>query len=152
MKTRNRVMMMTAVLLIGLVLWLPGLRLPRVAAQSAGLKGSYGVTLTQLYNGGNNPGAVVGVFTFDGAGNVTASFTNVQPDPDPKATTVQVSAGQLTGTYTVNADGTGTLTIPNQSGPTSTISYVITDGGASLFFLLTGGSGNNVQTGTARKQ
>ena len=39
---------------------------------------------------------------------VTASAASVQPEPN--ATTVQVlTAGQLTGTYTVNTDGAGTM-------------------------------------------
>jgi hypothetical protein len=37
---------MTAVLLIGVALWLPRLQSQRVTAQSAGLTGSYGFNLT----------------------------------------------------------------------------------------------------------
>jgi hypothetical protein len=153
MKNRSRVIIMMAVLLIGILVWLPGLRSRQVAAQSAGLKGSYGFTQARLYAGDDNPAAVIGVVTFDGAGNATGSATSVQHDTEPMATTVHVQAAQFTGTYTVNADGTGTLAIPNPGGPTNTISFVITDGGSSLFFLQTGGgNNNNVVSGTARKQ
>lgn len=147
MKNRSRVIIMTAVLLIGIALWLPGLRSRRVAAQSAGLTGSYGFTQTDL----SNPSATVGVITFDGAGNVTGSVTSVQPDPSPNATAVVVQAGQFTGTYTVNPDGTGTLTL-QLGGPTpNTSSFVITDGGSGLMFVNTGGGGkgNDLRTGTA---
>src|SRR5579864_2772900 len=107
---RTRVIIMTAVLLIGVALWLPRLQSQRVTAQSAGLTGSYGFNLTVVPVAGF-AAAFLGVVTFDGAGNATASFTIVQNDPDPNASTVQVQAGgQNTGTYTVNADGTGTMT------------------------------------------
>jgi hypothetical protein len=153
MKNSSRVMIMTAVLLIGMALWLPGLRSRRVAAQSAGLMGAYGFTAIVPYAGGNsNVGiAIVGVITFDGAGNVTGSETVVSPDPSPNATTVNVQAVPFTGTYTVNADGTGTMKV--QVGPQMTIpvSFVITDGGSGVMFVQTGG-GNYLLTGTARKQ
>jgi hypothetical protein len=147
MKNHSRVIIMTVVLLIGVALWLPGLRSRRVAAQSAGLTGSYGVTLTAL----DTPIVNLGVFTFDGAGNVSASFTNVKPDPNPNATTVQVKALQLTGSYTVNADGTGTVTLPIPGGQDFVISFVITDGGSSLMLVVSGGD-PDVVTGTARRQ
>jgi hypothetical protein len=114
--------------------------------------GSYGFTLTQTYDGGNAPGALIGVATFDGAGNVTSSSTIVQVDGNPQATTVQVSqSGQTSGTYTVNADGTGTMTFSGNGGRTQ-ISFVITDGGSGLMVVPTGGFGNHLLTGTARKQ
>lgn len=56
-------------------------------------------------NGQNNvPNAAVGVFTFDGAGNVSVSYTVVV---NGGARTTSVPD---TGTYTVNSDCTGTLT------------------------------------------
>jgi hypothetical protein len=60
---------------------------------------------------------------------------------------VQVKTRQLTGTYTVNADGTGAVTIPG-----GTVAFVITDGGSGLMLLPTAGFGNTLVTGTARKQ
>jgi hypothetical protein len=68
-----------------------------------------------IYSGMNAPGhsvtgkntfgnAAVGVFTFDGAGNVTASYTVVF---NGHATSTSVPD---TGTYTVNSDCTGTTT------------------------------------------
>jgi hypothetical protein len=53
----------------------------------------------------------------EGAGNFTGSSTTVQPSPDSNAATPQVRAGeQFTGTYMVNADGAGTLKVPNPAG------------------------------------
>jgi hypothetical protein len=149
MKNCGRVIVMTAVLLIGIALWMPGLRSRRVAAQSAGLTGSYGFTLIQTWDGGDLPGALLGVLTFDGAGKFTGSVTQAVVVPDPKATTPQVQAGQqFSGTYTVNADGTGIAT--QQDG--TTVSFVTTDGGSGLMLLPTAGFGNHLLTGTARKQ
>jgi hypothetical protein len=148
-----RVMILTAILLIGAAAWLPGLRSRRVAAQSPALMGSYGFLLTQEFAGGDLPGALLGVATFDGAGNVTSSLTQVQVDGNPQATTVQTGqSGQTAGTYTVNADGTGTMTFPQNGGTPTTIAFVITDGGAGILVLPTGGFGNHLLTGTARKQ
>jgi hypothetical protein len=153
MKNRMRVVIMTAVLLIGMAVWLPGLRSRRVAAQSPVLMGSYGFLLTQEFSAGDTPGALLGVATFDGAGNVTSSLTQVQVDGNPQATTVQTGqSGQTTGTYTVNADGTGTMTFPQNGGTPTTIAFVITDGGAGIMVLPTAGFGNHLLTGTARKQ
>jgi hypothetical protein len=55
------------------------------------------------------------------------------------------------GTYTVNADGTGTLMIQVPGTPTIPVAIVVTDGGSSLMFVQTG-VGNSLLAGTARKQ
>jgi hypothetical protein len=147
---RNRVVMMTAVLLIGLALWLPGgLRPRRVAAQSPILMGSYGFSITAP-----PLGAVQGVVTLDGAGNATSSGgISVGLDPDPNATGPQVQPTKGNqGTYTVNTDGTGTITLQNPNGKVTTLSFVSTDGGSQLMLVVTAGLGNAVGTGTARKQ
>jgi hypothetical protein len=112
--------------------------------------GSYGFTAP--YAGvTSNLGAIIGVITFDGAGNLTGSQTLVSPDPSPNATTVQVQGVSFSGTYTVKADGTGTMQV--QVGPELTvpISFVITDGGFGAMFVQTGGA-NVLVTGTARRQ
>ena len=154
MKNSSRVIVMTVVLLIGISVWLPGLRLRRVGAQGPpALMGSYGFSALAPYAGTNNssPLAALGVLTFDGAGNIMGSETVVQPDTSPNPTTVQSQTVRFVGTYTVNADGTGTLIIQISGGPTIPVSFVITDGGAGLMFVQTGGS-NSLLTGTARKQ
>lgn len=150
MTNRVRVMIMTVALLIGTALLLPWRR--HVAAQNNGLSGSYGFNATQLYAGRGTPAGIVGVITFDGAGNLAGSFTIAQPDSDPQAQTVQSQGAQLSGTYIVNADGTGTMNIQVQNGPTVPVSFVATDGGSNLMLLVTGGIGNILEVGTARKQ
>jgi hypothetical protein len=155
MKNSARAIVMTALLVSAIVLWLPGLRSQRVAAQSAGLKGSYGFSASTTYTGGNNSGglALVGVLSFDGSGNATGSETVVQPDSSPSATTVQSFVIPLTGTYTVNGDGTGIMNltpgVPNATP--DTVSFVLTDGGSAIMFVQSAG-GNFLLTGTARKQ
>jgi len=155
MKNRSRVIIMTAVLLIGMAIWLPGLRSWRVRAQSPTLAGSYGFSITVPYAGNDNgTGVIQGVVTLDGAGNATGGGgVSVGVDPDPNATGPQVQPTQSNqGTYTVNPDGTGTITFQNPNGKTTSISFVITDGGSQLMLVVTAGLGNAVGTGTARKQ
>ena len=147
---KNRVLMMTVALLIGLVLWLPALRPRRVAAQGPTIAGSYGFSIAA----GPALGVIQGVITLDGAGNVTAgSGITVAFSSDPNATVPDVQPTKpSTGTYTVNPDGTGTITLQNPNGKVTTISFVMTDGGAQLMCVVTAGLGNIVGTGTARKQ
>jgi len=152
---RKRVMMMTTVLLIAIAVWMPGLRSRRVAAVSSTLSGAYSFSITVPYAGNNNgTGTIQGTVTLDGMGNVPSSGgIIVTPDPDPNATSPQVQP--LTsnpGTYTVNADGTGTMTFTDQSGKVFSLSFAITDGGSQLMLVATTGLGNVVGTGTARKQ
>jgi hypothetical protein len=66
---------------------------------------------------------------------------------------VQTQAGQqFIGTYTVNANGTGTIAIPGERGGNVEIyTFVMTDGGSGFMFVLSAG-GNYLLTGTARKQ
>jgi hypothetical protein len=152
---RNRVIIMTAVLLIGTVLWMPGLRSRRVAAQSPTLMGSYGFSIAVPYAGNDNgTGVIQGVFTLDGAGNATGSGgISVGVDPDPNATVPQVQPTRGNqGTYTVNPDGTGTVTLQSPNGKTTSLSFVVTDGGSQLLLVVTGGLGNAVGSGIARKQ
>ena len=158
MKNAIRVLMLVAVLLIGIALSFPEFRLPRVAAQGPALTGSYGFSgSSTVFAPASNtsPIAVVGVLRFDGAGNVTGSETVVQPDTTPNATNVQSFPLQLSGTYTLNADGTGTLNltiqIPNSMPIGVTVSFVITDGGSGFLFVQTSG-GNSLFAGSGRKQ
>jgi hypothetical protein len=148
MKKANRVFIMTAVVSIGLALWLPGFR-SRVTAQSSTLAGSYGFSITA-----GSVGVIQGVITLDGAGNATTGSgitTTVSSDPNATVPDVQ-PAKPSTGTYTVNPDGTGTITLQNANGKVTSISFVMTDGGSQLMVVVTAGIGNIVGTGTARKQ
>jgi len=150
MRSRTRLTIMTAVLLAGAALWLPLLHSRRVAAQTTSLMGSYGFLVADY----SNPQATQGVFTFDGAGNLTSNITNVRSDPSPNATTVLVQTVPVPGTYTVNSDGTGVIVLNVPGGLVINVAFVITDGGSNLILLSTGGTtgaANDVSSGFARK-
>jgi hypothetical protein len=118
------------------------------AGQSGSLKGSYGFQL----NNSPLPAGTIGVANFDGAGNVAVSFTSVGVGIDPSQP--PISRGTLTGIYSTNPDGSGTINFPAQSGQSgnSAFAFVITDGGSGLLLLQTDGTGSNVSFGTARLQ
>ena len=64
---------------------------------------------------------VVGVFSFDGSGNVTGSFT--QYDSNKNGAGPKTSTGTASGTYTVNLNGTGAI---NFTAPeTATFAFAI---------------------------
>ena len=146
--------MLTATLLIGAALWLPGLWSRRVAAQTLNLSGPYGFSLTQVPSSGETPTGMTGVLSFDGNGNLVGNATNVLVGTDPNQTTVKVQPFQFFGTYVINTDGTGVLTAPTggDGQASQTIAFVIIDSGSALMLLPTGGFGNRLLTGTARKQ
>jgi hypothetical protein len=118
------------------------------AAQAGSVKGSYGFQL----NNSPVPAGTIGVANFDGKGNVAVSFTSVGVGSDPNQPPVM--SGTLTGTYSTNPDGSGTISFPAQSGQSgnSAFAFVITDGGSGALLLQTNGTGSNVSFGTARLQ
>ena len=115
------------------------------AAYAGPVKGSYGYQFTNS----PIPAGIVGVASFDGAGNVASSLTFVglsgaggQPS---------LFSGTQTGTYSINPDGSGAFTVSGQSG-TQTYAFVMTDGGSGVLLLQTNRAGNGVSFGTARLQ
>jgi len=108
------------------------------------LNGSYGVQLTKS---APTQGTSLQVVSFDGAGNVTASGTFVDPGPT-------VASGTLTGTYSVNPDGTGTITFPPQAGSLmgQTWAFLITGGHSGLLALQTNRAGDGTLSGIGRLQ
>ncbi len=90
--------------------------------------------------------AAVGVATFDGAGIVSLSYTVVF---NGKATTISPPD---TGTYTVNSNCTGTLTIVNVTSPGENAHYttVILGGGTELMAIST--NNEATQTVSVKKQ
>jgi hypothetical protein len=106
-------------------------------------RGAYG------YQSNNTPfpGSSIGVDSFDSAGNFTMSFTFVGSGGNQ-------STGTFTGTYAVDSDGTGTITIPPQGTQEAGATYVFVaiDGGTGILFLQTNRAGNGVSYGTARLQ
>jgi hypothetical protein len=109
-----------------------------VSAQSTSPSGSYGYLLTASYSDPTqtNGSALLGVMNFDGAGNVTGSYTS-EPDTQPAHT----NAGAFTGTYSSNPDHTGSITIKLDTGTSLTFAMVIADGGQGLQLVATDCSG-----------
>ena len=110
----------------------------------ASLKGSYSF-LTNLWtaNANTNEFAMVGILAFDGAGNVTGSYTSIS---------LQVfQTGTLGGTYTVNSNGTGTLTFT--TGSTAQFAITLDSTAANVAhgvqLVQTNDSNNEIVSGTA---
>jgi hypothetical protein len=118
------------------------------AAYTGSVNGSYGFQLNSI----PDPSGFLGVVSFDGAGNAVMSITNVgapqEGSPPP------VGGATLTGTYSLNPDGSGTVTLTDPSGnPNQTFAIVSTDGGSGLLLVLASGPPqSNVSSGTARLQ
>jgi len=117
----------------------------------ANLKGSYSYMLHKWTVAvGKNQYAEVGVMTFDGAGNMTGSATAVGGGV-PKS-------GTLSGTYTVNPIGSGTIKITSilSNPPTYYLGFVlnsISSGLAHSFqFAQIGNHNNVVISGSAQIQ
>ncbi len=98
----------------------------------------------------NTGAAILGVANLDGAGNVSGSYrlqlgsNGTQPG--------QGANGTFTGTYSTNADGTGTLTSTFDQGFGITFATVITEGGQGMRLVATDatfglGGGSNVLRG-----
>ena len=129
-----------------LILIVIAIALPAQAAtfSNASLKGGYSfLTNLRTANGSTNQFAMVGVMTFDGAGNLTGSFTSIS------ATTVQ--SGVLGGTYTVNSNGTGTITLTTGSTAQFAISLNSTTAGLAhgVQLLQINDSSNEIISGSA---
>jgi len=76
------------------------------------------------------PWAGVGVLGFDGAGNVSVSFTQAL---DGKITTGATG----TGTYTVNRDCTGSASFTSGDAAGESANFVIVSGGTEVLFVST---------------
>lgn len=90
---------------------------------NASLNGTYGY-LSQAFADNFNPAAAIGRITFDGKGNVVGFYKAIEQGS---------LTGKVTykGTYTVDADGIGQLTIMRGSGSFSN-DFVIVDGGREI--------------------
>ena len=130
--------LLTLTLLCSFVYLAPGHRLRAVAAQSSAPSGSFGFLITSSFKNTSADAtgvAILGVMNFDGAGNVTGSYTyevDARGVGAPKTT-----AGAFTGTYTPNADGTGSVTMALDAGLNLTLGIVAGDGGQTLQLVAT---------------
>jgi hypothetical protein len=152
MKTRRSVLRLSAsapVLTLGLALgfafFTPANKLSSASAQVTSPMGSYGILLNQWPSsntGHDTTSALLGVLDFDGAGNVTATYTKVNAD-------YSVKTGTATGTYSGNPDGSNTVSLTFDDGSVWTVAAGVTDGGSGLQLLVTGGDPMNAFTGSA---
>jgi hypothetical protein len=112
------------------------------SGQTGSPKGSYGFRL----NNSPFPGGTIGVMNFDGAGSVSVSLITAGIPEDNGQP--PVASGTLTGTYSINPDGSGTVDLAAASGQTvnSSFAMVITDGGSGILLLQT--TGNPTANGT----
>jgi len=116
---------------------------------NASVKGAYGWLTNKWTSDPNQQAeAVVGVATFDGAGNMKVSAT------DNTAGTVRT--GKLSGTYSVNSDGTGSWVLKDSKGNESDGAFVLNAAGKGLQYLDTTPCGNScpnaVKSGSATHQ
>jgi hypothetical protein len=146
MKTRRSVLRLSAP---ALVLTL-ALGFCSASAQATSPNGPYGILLNQWLDNTNVTSALLGVLKFDGAGNITGTYTLIGGGPDYALLT-----GAWTGTYSGKPDGSNTINLAFDFGGTITAAVAVTDGGTGLQLLVTGGSApkpGQVITGTGRIQ
>ena len=105
--------------------------------------GSYGYLLTGWPDAHNKPFVISGVLNLDGAGSASGSYTLATGRPN-------AFPGAVSGTYSANADGTGSMTLVLDMGLTGTFAIIVTDGGSGILMLAS--IGDQVATGTARTQ
>ena len=131
----SKARLVRSVLALGVVALIMQVSLPRAQAYDlSSLNGSYadsgsgfaGRTGVPVSSAWAASGA--GLFTFDGAGNFTATLVL-----NNAGITIQRNP---TGTYTVNADGTGTIAWTSFGTPISRF-FVIGDGGKQLRYVQT---------------
>lgn len=86
----------------------------------------------------------IGLFTFDGMGNVKGSS---------RYETVGVlQTGTFTGTYMVNPDGSGTISLSNNAQYAFVLNSVAGGLAKGVMFIQTNTTGNAAVSGTAQKQ
>ena len=115
---------------------------PKVGARCTvkTLTGAYGFSVrgTNLRVG---EFAIVGDFVSDGSGTFQGSAT--------QSVNGTISRNTLTGTYTVEADCTGTANLAVTGGNKSTMRFVIVSGGAEVFLLVV--DPGIIESGTAKR-
>jgi hypothetical protein len=151
-------LLLALTLALGFSYLMPMPRLRSVSAQSTGLSGSYGLLLTKAGAAMETDLALV---VFDGAGNVSGSVTATScpagqftiGSSGPPPSNCQSQNLQLQGTYSVGANGAGSLTITsNGISQSTTYAMTVTDGGAGLQLLSTSSPDNSLSSGTGRRQ
>lgn len=114
-----------------------------LSAQVTPAAGPYGYLITGWPDAHNKPFTLLGIINFDGAGNLSGSYTMVNGRPT-------AFPGTFSGKYSVNPDGTGTMTVTLAPELTVTFAIVVTEGGSGI--LMSASGGDQVLSGTARMQ
>lgn len=111
----------------------------------ASLNGSYGFSGSGTLGFGRYAASVVGTTEYNGEGgcNVKARLN---------ITGVLIPLTTATCSYTVNPDGTGTLSVVLNEGLSFISSFVILGNGEEQHFVLTDPFNSTVANGTAKKQ
>ena len=111
------------------------------AAQTILPSGPFGFLLATSYTDPTNQGgaAIQGVMSFDGAGNVNGQFTLEYGSGGPLP--VETITGTLTGSYTSNPNGSGSITLTLSNGISLTLDMVINDKDRGLELTATSCSG-----------
>ncbi len=107
----------------------------------ASLQGTYGFA-TSGTRVGVGPLTVVGILTFDGAGNVSGHSKG--------SANGELGSGTLTGTYKVNSDCTSSVTLTSEGGAEDHLELVIVNAGSEYLFIKY--DPGAVVTGVGKKQ
>jgi len=104
----------------------------------ASLSGNYAVSQSGFeakshLKGNPLPFAVVGLATFDGAGNFSITYTDMSPG-QPTYIPVQ---GNGSGTYTINSDCSGSVSVTAGDAAGLTMNMEIIGGGTEVFGIIT---------------
>jgi hypothetical protein len=120
--------------------------LPAYAQEEcSNLEGSYGFSRSGTAGSGAISAAAVGVLVFDGAGNVTGH--------DTTSVNGNIIRRTFSGTYTMNPDCTGSMTVTFLTGTPGRVSpsdFVIVDDGKGLLLINT--NAGEIILGSARRQ
>jgi hypothetical protein len=141
LKFRVRALALFTILLIAQPGVLNASRAP--AFSNGSLKGSYSVLMINWTSDPSRTEDLIALFNFDGAGKFSVtSFT------DNKVGTVSTGTGN--GTYSVKANGTGSMKITLSDGASGIFGIVINAGGKGFQIMCTNCSGDpNVLSATA---
>ena len=156
----SKARLVRSALALGIVALIMQVSLPRAQAfDLSSLNGNYADSYQALVPANSHqvlppittysPYYTVALWTFDGAGGFTGSLVlnfggGLIANPD--------FLQNITGTYTVNANGTGTMNWTVGGGEVARRHFAIGEGGNELKYISTGVTGGVQSTGTMVKQ
>ena len=109
------------------------------------LQGAWGFSASGTLGAGTIQAAAVGLLTFDAVGGCTETITlNTGGTVTPLTS--------LACSYTVNSDGSGSLTVTFSGPLIFTIDFVIVDVAKEFHFIASDPTGTTVASGVAKRQ